>query len=294
MARKSKFEDIELIMDSAAMSESDKVEFSHAKKNDANMVVEVKISKISDNPYQPRLEMKNEELLELANSIQINGLLQPVALNKVGKDSYELVAGHRRVAAHKLLKEKTIKSIIVSEINKNDSDYGSKMAVNALIENLQRSDLDVLETAISLQNLLNEKIFKTKNDLAKATGKTNAYISKVLSVLRLDNEIINDLKLNKSIKDIEALYELQKITDIEIQLSLYKELIKGNLTRNEIREYNKKRKISINQKKITSVPYELKVGSKKLNLSTNNECLNKEEIINFELELKSLLKKYFK
>ena len=258
MARKTKFENIDSIMSSAAMSETEK-KFSHAKINEKTIVKKISIKNIIDNPYQPRLQINNKELIELANSIKENGLLQPVSLNKIGKNKYEIIAGHRRVAAHKLLKISEISSIIVTELDRNDSEYKSKMAVNALIENIQRENLDVLETALSMQNLLDKSIFKTKGELAKATGKGSTYITKILSILKLDDRIIKDLQDNKSIKDLESLYELQKIEDKEIQYNLYKKLIKANYTRQELREYNKKKKEAKTQTKAThKLPYTIK------------------------------------
>ena len=292
MARKSKFDDIDSIMSSAAMSETVK-EYSDDKLKRKNDVLEINVANIVDNPFQPRLQIKNEELIELANSINENGLLQPIILNKLQKNKYELIAGHRRLEAHKLLKRKTIKSIIVMELSKDDPEYVHKMAINALIENIQRQDLDILETAISMQNLLNEKIFKTKDELAKATGKNNAYISKVLSILKLDDEIIKDLEINKSIKDIEALYELQKIDDKKVQYKLYNELIKGNFSRQELREYNKKQKQNKDNKIIVKkIPYALKVTNKNISLSTNLDTLNEKEKELFEKDIKNILKKY--
>ena len=292
MARKSKFDDIDSIMSSAAMSETVK-EYSDDKLKRKNDVLEINVANIVDNPFQPRLQIKNEELIELANSINENGLLQPIILNKLQKNKYELIAGHRRLEAHKLLKRKTIKSIIVMELSKDNPEYVHKMAINALIENIQRQDLDILETAISMQNLLNEKIFKTKDELAKATGKNNAYISKVLSILKLDDEIIKDLEINKSVKDIEALYELQKIDDNEVQYKLYNELIKGNFSRQELREYNKKQKQKKDNKIIVKkLPYALKVTNKNIALSTNLDTLNEKEKELFEKDIKNILKKY--
>lgn len=241
MARKTKYDNIDEIMGSASMAES-KI-FSHAK-NEVGDIIEIDVNKITDNPYQPRLILKNDSLIDLVNSIQENGLLQPIALNKLSNKKYEIVAGHRRVSAHKILKKSKIKAIIISELSKDNDEYKSKMSSIALIENLQREDLDILEIALSFQNIINEKIFKTKGDLAKSIGKSSAYISKVTSILKLSDDIIKDLEINKTIKDIETLYELQKIEDKELQLSLYEEIVKGKLSRQELREYNKKRTIT--------------------------------------------------
>jgi len=294
MARKSRFDNIDAIMNSAAMTESEK-EFSHAKINNME-IKDIKLENITENPYQPRLQIKNEEIIELANSIKENGLLQPIVLNKISKNKYEVIAGHRRLIAHKLLKEKTIKGIISLELSRDDESYKSKMAVHALIENIQRENLDMLETAISFQNLLNERIFKSKNDLAISIGKNNTYVSKVLSILRLNSKIIKDLEENKTIKDLEVLYELQKIKDDGIQVKLYNELKKGKFTRQELRQYNKAQKDSKKENKteIKKKPYELKITNTKMSLNSTLSDLNKEDIISMEKEINQILEKYYK
>ena len=292
MARKTKFDKIDLIMGSAAMSEQEK-NFSHAKI-DKNSIYEIKIKNIVSNPYQPRLQMNKDELMELAKSIEENGLLQPILLNRVGEDKYELIAGHRRLEAHKILKKETIKAIIVSDIKNKDAQYKNKMSINALVENMQRQNLDLLEIALSMQNLLNEKIFKTKSELAKSLGKTITYVSKILSIINLDNRIIKDLEKNKSIKDLESLYELQKIDDKEKQYKFYLELINGKITREYLREYNKKLKSKDNTKNSKKIPYSLKVNKSKLILNTDLKNLDEEKRKNFEEEIKQVINKYFK
>ncbi len=289
MARKDKFEDIDEIMGSAAMAETDTEEIF-------NEIIEVTLSKITDNPYQPRLEMKNDDLIELSNSIVENGLLQPILLNKIDNKKYQVIAGHRRLAAHRFLKYKSISAIVVSKLEEDTTEYKKTMAISALVENLQRKDLDVLETAIAFQNLLNEKIYDTKDKLAKATGKTNAYVSKILSVLKLDSEIIRDLELNKSIKDIEALYELQKINDAEIQLKLYEELVKGKLSRNELREYNKKNMSTDKKEKITqknSNVYKIEKKKETITIKYNTSKLSDDKKTSLNDEIVKIFKRYF-
>jgi len=293
MARKTKFDNIDEIMNSAAMSESEK-EFSHAKI-DKNTIQEINTKNIEDNPFQPRLQIKNEDLIELANSIKENGLLQPIVVNKIAKNKYEVIAGHRRLLAHKLLKRDKIKAIVSLELSREDQSYKSKMAINALIENIQRENLDILETAISLQNLLNEKIYKTKQELSKAIGKNNTYISKILSILKLEAEIIKDLEENKSLKDLEVLYELQKIKDSAMQIKLYYKIIDGKYTRAELREYNKKKK-NIIENKNTKIerPYSMKISNNTLNFKYSLKSLEKKEIDDLQEEIKKLVEKYLK
>ena len=294
MARKTRFDNIDKIMNSAAMNETEK-EFSHAKTN-KDLIHEIDVKNIDENPFQPRLQIKNEDLLELASSITENGLLQPIVVNKISKNKYEVIAGHRRLLAHKLLKKKTIKSIISLELSREDNSYKSKMAIIALIENIQREDLDILETAISLQNLLNEKVFNTKQELARAIGKTSAYVSKILSILKLENEIIKDLEDHKSVKDLEVLYELQKIKDPKIQIKLYYKIIEGNFTRNELREYNKKVKQGLENKVVKEEvkPFTLNITKKVISFKYPIKNIKKEDISNFENDINKLLEKYTK
>ena len=167
------------------------------------------------------------------------------------------------------------------------------MAINALIENLQRQDLDVIEIAISLQNLLNERIFKNKSELSQAIGKTNAYVSKVLSILNLEPSIIKDIELNKTIKDIELLYELQKVGDLSKQKGIYKLILNGEMSRNELRELNKKqiiKKAEIDSGKTTHEYFKVNKNSIVINASLDHfDDLKKKK---FQDELEKLLKKY--
>ena len=256
---------------------------SHAK-NEKNNILKVKIVDIIDNPYQPRIEIKNDSLNDLANSIKENGLLQPILLNKLDNNNYELIAGHRRTEAHKILGLEDIKAIVISEIDKNDVEYKRNMSVNALIENIQRENLNILEVAISIKNLIEEDIFSSKQDIAKYLGKSNTFVSKMFSVLNLQKEIISDLRVNKSLKDLETLYELQKIKDDKIQLEFYYKLIEGVLTRKDIREYNKDKK---ELTKTNPEPY--KIDNKKDIMTVNISTLKLDDLKKKELEDKILL-----
>jgi ParB family transcriptional regulator, chromosome partitioning protein len=230
--RKFDLDKLDSISTSAFMKENDFV--SHAIQSEMNKLIEIDVEKIEENPHQPRLEINSSELEELANSIKENGLIQPISVNKIGNDNYEVVAGHRRLAACKLLKNKTIKAIVLSEMTKNDAGYDLKMASLALVENLQRKDLNVIETAISISNLLNLGIYKSQVDLAKSIGKQRIYVTKCLSILKLHPTIVADLSQNKSIKDLDALYFLQKISNPESQVEKYFDLVNKRITRNDL------------------------------------------------------------
>ena len=156
--------------------------------------MEIELSKLKENPYQPRIEIK--DITELANSIKEKGLLQPIVVKKEDEE-YIIIAGHRRVEAHKLLGKEKIKARVIEANDEN-------MASLSLIENLQRKDLDIIETAIALKHY-KESFNKKLEEIGQEIGKSKGYISQILNILNLPEEILQDIKENKSTKDILAL-----------------------------------------------------------------------------------------
>lgn len=137
----------------------------------------IPIEDISPNPYQPRLDFKPEELEELAQSIKLNGLIQPIIVRQSSVFGYELIAGERRLKASKLAGLSEIPAII-----KTISDQKSMQL--AIIENLQRSDLNPIEEAKAYKQLL-EKNQMTHEELAQFMGKSRPYITNCLRLLNL-------------------------------------------------------------------------------------------------------------
>jgi len=258
-----------------------------------NIIVELDVNIIEDNPYQPRLEMDEDELLELAATIEEDGLIQPISVNKYGNNKYEVIAGHRRLAAHKLLNMKTIKSIVISELKKDDNTYSNKMAKVALVENLQRKDLDVLETAISIKNLLDTGVFRNQTEIAAALGKQKIYITQVLAILKVCHAILVDLQTNKSIKDVKALYYLQRVEDVKQQQQMYFDLIKREITREDIINYVKNQKLNADKKKEDVLPFSINISNKKVTLNTDVSKLTQSAKQKLEKELINVMKKYF-
>jgi ParB family chromosome partitioning protein len=148
-------------------------------------VEEIEIEKIKPNPYQPRKEFKEESIKELADSIRKYGLLQPVVLIK-DNGEYILVAGERRLRATKFLGEKLIKAIVV-DYSKND------LREYALIENIQREDLNPIEVAYSLQSLIEEHGF-THEELANTISKSRSYVTNLLRLLNLPEFVQEKIK----------------------------------------------------------------------------------------------------
>lgn len=160
-------------------------EAGYLKELPSGGVEEIEISKIKTNPYQPRREFNQEAIEELADSIKKYGLLQPIVLIKDG-DGYILVAGERRLRATKLLGEELIKAIVVDYSKDDLREY-------ALIENIQREDLNPIEVAYSLQSLIEEHGY-THEELANAISKSRSYVTNLLRILNLPEFVHDKIK----------------------------------------------------------------------------------------------------
>lgn len=152
---------------------------------DNDKIVEIALDEIKKNPYQPRTYFNEEKLNELKESIEKNGLLQPIIVKKAVK-GYYIIAGERRYKAFELLGRKEIPAII-----KEMTD--EEMMVFAVLENLQREDLSALEESESYKNLM-DKMSLTQEELAKKLGKSRPYIANSLRLLKLPAEIKNKLE----------------------------------------------------------------------------------------------------
>ena len=152
---------------------------------DNDKIVEIALDEIKKNPYQPRTYFNEEKLNELKESIEKNGLLQPIIVKKTVK-GYYIIAGERRYRAFEMLGRKEIPAII-----KEMTD--EEMMVFAVLENLQREDLSALEESESYKNLM-DKMSLTQEELAKKLGKSRPYIANSLRLLKLPAEIKNKLE----------------------------------------------------------------------------------------------------
>jgi len=154
------------------------IENAYENNGALNQVCEIEIDKIKPNPFQPRKIFNQEKLKELANSIKTQGLLQPIIVKK-DNDGYVLISGERRLKAVKLNNDDFIKAIII-DIDDN------KLREYALIENIQRDDLNILEIAASFSALINEyKI--THEELSNIVHKSRSAITNILRLLNLSD-----------------------------------------------------------------------------------------------------------
>lgn len=163
---------------SASIQETTKPE-KMEKKDEKGTVGEVELSKVQPNPDQPRTHFKPEEIEELANSIKKEGLLQPILVNKVG-DHYQIIAGERRWQACKSLDMKTIPVRFWTA----DNDKALELA---LIENIQRSDLNPIEEAYGYKRLMERKGM-TQSEVAQTVSKGRSTIANALRLLDLPEE----------------------------------------------------------------------------------------------------------
>ena len=152
-------------------------------------ISDVEISRISVNPFQPRTKFDREKLNELIISVRNIGLIQPITVKKVSKNTYQLISGERRLRAFQELKINKIPAYI----RKADDHQSLEMA---LVENIHRQDLDSIEIAISYKRLI-EEIKLTQDELSSKIGKNRSTISNYLRLLKLNSSKVKSIsKLN--------------------------------------------------------------------------------------------------
>lgn len=173
------------------------------------------ISDIYPNPFQPRIEFSDEELAELSQSIAENGLIQPIIVRKSDIIGYELIAGERRLRACKRLGMTEIPAVV-----KEVTDQESRK--QAIIENLQRSNLNPIEEAKAYRSLINELAY-SHEELAKAMGKSRPYISNSLRLLQLPQEIQTSIENGKLSQGHAR--ALLAVEDTKKQLTIYHQVL---------------------------------------------------------------------
>ena len=176
---------------------------------------EIEISKINPNPNQPRTEFDDEALEELAASIRANGIISPITLRKISDDNYQIIAGERRYRASKLAGLDKIPAYI------RDVDDGQVMEM-ALIENIQREDLNAIEIALSYNSLV-ATLNLTQEALAERVGKKRATITNYLRLLKLPAEIQMGLKDKKI--DMGHARALVSVDNPEQMLAIYAQVL---------------------------------------------------------------------
>ena len=191
-----------------------------------NLQQEIKylpIESIKPNPYQPRKDFNQRSLEELSQSIKSYGVIQPISVRKLYEDSYELIAGERRLRASELANLKEIPAIIV-EFRDRES------AIIALMENIQREDLNFIEEAEGYNNLIKDHDF-TQQELAEKMGKSQSTIANKLRLLKLPNDIKRDL-LDHGLTERHG-RALLKLPDDDLKRDILDKVIKNELNVNK-------------------------------------------------------------
>jgi len=183
-------------------------------------IVEIELSSIEVNPYQPRTYFNEEDLRELASSIRELGVIQPITVRKLVGNKFQLVSGERRFRASKLIGLLTIPAYIRLA---NDQE----MLEMALVENIQRKDLDPIEVALSYQRLL-EEINLTQEDLSKRVGKNRSTVTNYLRLLKLDPIIQTGMR--DGFLSMGHGRALINIEDQTVQLDIYEKIIRNKLS----------------------------------------------------------------
>lgn len=206
----------------------------------------ISVNNIRPNPYQPRKVFDKLMLDELANSIKEFGVMQPVSVRRINQEYFELIAGERRLRATKLAGLTEIPAIVI-DVNDKDS------AVIALIENLQRENLNYIEEAEGYYNLIHDYDL-TQEEVAKQVGKSQSTIANKLRILKL-SEQVKKVLLDHHLSERHA-RALLKLPSEELQLSILSKVIEQTLnvkkteelierTLNRMMEQNKKDKTTV-------------------------------------------------
>ena len=188
--------------------------------SDQNVIKNININLIKTNPFQPRTHIAKKELNELCASIKQYGVIQPITVRSLDQNNYELISGERRLQASTLAGLQEIPAFIKNIKN-------NQMLEVALVENIQRQDLDPIEIALSLDQLIKEYSIK-QDTLGKRIGNSRSTISNYIRLLKLD-PIIQAGVRDKMITMGHA-KAIINITNQETQLDLYHSIIKNKLS----------------------------------------------------------------
>jgi ParB family chromosome partitioning protein len=187
-------------------------------------VANIKIEFIEANPFQPRDNFDEEALNELADSIRQQGIIQPLTVRKLGYDKYQLISGERRLRAAKLAGMEEVPTYIRVA---NDE----QMLEMALVENIQREDLNAIEVAISYQRLM-EECSLNKEQLGEVVGKNRTTVTNYLRLLNLPAEVQAAVQEDKvTMGQVKPLINLK---EEQMQIELLHEIIENNLSSRKI------------------------------------------------------------
>ena len=216
----------------SAILKNPQTDITENRSDEKNLVAttnEIAIEDIQINPFQPRINFEKEKIFELVESIKELGIIQPITVRKLGYNKYQLISGERRLRASKELNLKTIPCFIRIA---NDE----QMLEMALVENIQRENLNPIEIAISFQRLIKECNL-TQEECGNKLGKKRSTITNFLRLLKLPSEIQDGLKKEKiSVGHARALINIK---DRKNQLNIFNDIIENGFSVREVEQIAK-------------------------------------------------------
>ncbi|WP_417887267.1 ParB/RepB/Spo0J family partition protein [Zunongwangia sp.] len=207
-------------------------------------IVELELSSIEENPFQPRTNFNEESLQELGSSIKELGVIQPITVRKLDFNKYQLVSGERRYRASKLIGLSTIPSYIRIANDQESLEM-------ALVENIQRQDLDPIEIALSYERLIDE-IKLTQEQLSDRVGKNRSTIANYLRLLKLDPIIQTGMR--DGFLSMGHGRALINIDDTQKQLDIYEKILEKSLSVRDTESLVKEFKNGGQKKKAPKTP----------------------------------------
>lgn len=235
-----------------ALLENAKTDITSKAGNETNvqagLISRIDIDSITPNPFQPRIDFEKESLLELTDSIKEHGVIQPITVRKIGRDNFQIISGERRYQACKIAKISEIPCYIRIA---NDQE----MLEMAIVENIQRKNLNAIEIGLSYQRLIDECNL-THEQLSIKLSKNRSTISNFLRLLKLPVEVQKALR-NYKITMGHARALLSFNSEAEI-LSAFRKITSENLSVRDAEEMNQKKKLKKEEKVILS-RYELRM-----------------------------------
>ena len=200
---------------------------------------EIPLGDIEVNPYQPRTDFDQESLEELAESIKVQGIIQPITVRKLASHQYQLISGERRLQASKIAGLEKIPAYIRVA---NDQ----QMLEMALIENIQRENLNAIEIALSYQRLIAECSLK-QEELGERVGKKRTTVTNYLRLLKLPPDVQAGIRDGKiSMGHARALISIE---DIGIQLKIFGDIVKNDLSVRKTEELVRQYQTDVGQEK---------------------------------------------
>lgn len=235
-----------------ALLENAKTDITSKPSNETNaqagLISRIIIDSITPNPFQPRIDFEKESLLELTDSIKEHGVIQPITVRKIGRDNFQIISGERRYQACKIAKIIEIPCYIRIA---NDQE----MLEMAIVENIQRKNLNAIEIGLSYQRLIDECNL-THEQLSIKLSKNRSTISNFLRLLKLPVEVQKALRDSKiTMGHARALLSFNSEAEI---LSAFKKIISESLSVRDAEKMNHKKKLP-NEEKVILSRYELRM-----------------------------------